>query len=229
MAHFLIVNTTQKSVDQGVSQQIFARLTETLMTEKLPTIPYWIKRAVEKGDDEKALSFVRYMQDNSPWRGKIKMANDEDANGTINQYTAVKSIKKFILVANNPLLAEETKTQNAVFMNYWQALTDLIHPNEQTTLYKSVGFEQFSQFFVPFITHILNKYGKKFRVDLMKDLLKEVFNTLEGDGAGIGTSEFWDTGSQAGKYNSAARSKITKNMVQALTKTLINDKEGIEI
>jgi DGQHR domain-containing protein len=231
MAHFLIVNTTQKSVDQGVSQQILARLTDTLMTEELPTIPDWIMRAVEKGDDGKALSFVHYMNvnTNSPWFGKIRMANDEDASGTINQASAVKTIKKFVLVANNPLLDQEAKIQNAVFTNYWQAITDLINPSEQTTLYKYVGFEQFSQFFVPFISHILSKHGKKFSVDFMKSILREVFDNLEGDGIGIGTSDFWDIGGQAGKYNSGARSQITKNMVQVLAKTLIDDGESIEI
>ena len=231
MAHFLIVNTTQKSVDQGVSQQILARLTDTLMTEELPTIPDWIMRAVEKGDDGKALSFVHYMNvyDKSPWFGKIKMANDIDADGTINQASAVKTIKKFILVANNPLLDQEAKIQNAVFTNYWQAITDLIEPSMQTTLYKYVGFEQFSQYFVPFISHILGKYGKKFSVDFMKNILKEVFENLEGYGTGIGTGEFWDVGGQAGKYNASARSQITKDMVQVLAKTLINDEESIEI
>ena len=231
MAHFLIVNTTQKSVDQGVSQQILARLTDTLMTEELPTIPDWIMRAVEKGDDGKALSFVHYMNTNekSPWFGKIKMANDEDADGTINQASAVKTIKKFILVANNPLLDKEAKIQNAVFNNYWQAITDLINPNTQTTLYKYAGFEQFSQFFVQFVSHILNKHGQKFSIDLINDILSEVFDNLEGDGTGIGTSEFWDIGGRAGKYNAAGRSQITKNMVQVLAKTLINDEENIEI
>ena len=231
MAHFLIVNTTQKSVDQGVSQQILARLTETLMTEELPTIPDWIMRAVEKGDDGKALSFIHYMNTNSksPWFGKIKMVYDEDASGTINQASAVKTIKKFILVANNPLLDKEAKIQNAIFINYWQAITDLINPGTQTTLYKYVGFEQFTQFFVPFIIHILNKHGQKFSVDFIKSVLREVFDNLEGDGAGIGTSDFWDIGGQAGKFSSGARNQITKNMVQVLAKTLINNDESMEI
>jgi hypothetical protein len=218
-------------VDQGVSQQILARLTDTLITEELPTIPDWIMRAVEKGDDGKALSFVHYMNtdDKSPWRGKIKMANDEDADGTINQASAVKTIKKFVLVANNPLLGKDAKIQNSVFINYWQAITALINPSAQTTLYKYVGFEQFSQFFVHFISHILNKHGAKFSVDSMKGILRGVFDNLEGDGTGIGTSEFWDIGGQAGKFSSGARSQITKNMVQVLAKTLINDEESIEI
>ena len=36
MCHFLIVNTTQKSVDTAVEQRIFARLTESLEIEEVP-------------------------------------------------------------------------------------------------------------------------------------------------------------------------------------------------
>jgi len=230
-AHFLIVNTTQKSIDQGVSQQIYARLTDTLMTENLPTIPDWIMRAVERGDDGKALAFVHYLNTNvkSPWYGKIKMANEEDPDGTINQATVVKTIKKFVLIANNPLLSQDAKIQNAVFMNYWQAITDLICPDEETTLFKSVGFEQFSQFFVPFISHILNNHGNKFSVEIIKGVLKDVIDNLEGNAAGIGTAEFWSIGGQAGKYNSGGRSQITKDMVQVLARTLVDTDSEIEV
>src|SRR5439155_19946917 len=37
MCHFLIVNTTQKSVDKSVEQRIIARLTEALDVEDLPS------------------------------------------------------------------------------------------------------------------------------------------------------------------------------------------------
>ena len=39
MCHFLIVNTTQKSVDKAVEQRIVARLTEALDVEDTPSLP----------------------------------------------------------------------------------------------------------------------------------------------------------------------------------------------
>ncbi|MGE0774403.1 MAG: DGQHR domain-containing protein [Sphingomonadaceae bacterium] len=39
MCHFLIVNTTQKSVDKSVEQRIMARLTEALDIEDIPNLP----------------------------------------------------------------------------------------------------------------------------------------------------------------------------------------------
>ncbi len=49
MCHFLIVNTTQKSVDKAVEQRIIANLTEALHVEDLPSLPKWILRTVERG------------------------------------------------------------------------------------------------------------------------------------------------------------------------------------
>lgn len=39
MCHFLIVNTTQKSVDKAVEQRIIARLSDALDVEDLPSLP----------------------------------------------------------------------------------------------------------------------------------------------------------------------------------------------
>ena len=55
MCHFLIVNTTQKSVDKGVEQRIYARLTAALDVEDLPSLPPWVLSTVQKGEIEKAL------------------------------------------------------------------------------------------------------------------------------------------------------------------------------
>lgn len=50
MCHFLIVNTTQKSVDKAVGQRIMARLTQALDVEDMPTLPKWIVNVVERGN-----------------------------------------------------------------------------------------------------------------------------------------------------------------------------------
>jgi len=39
MCHFLIVNTTQKSVDQSVEQRIFPRLSNAVNFEDVPNLP----------------------------------------------------------------------------------------------------------------------------------------------------------------------------------------------
>ncbi len=96
MSHFLIVNTTQRSVEKGVEQQIIARLSAMVDLENMPTIPRWIQRQVLKGDDARALFIAQFLntEAGSAWQGKIRMANDEAADAAINQHSFVNSLKK---------------------------------------------------------------------------------------------------------------------------------------
>lgn len=105
MCHFLIVNTTQKSVDRAIEQQIVARLTKMIGLEKTPTMPRWIRRQVEKGEDARALAVANHLNIDpaSPWFGKIRMANDDDEGATINQKSFITSLRRHIFSANNPL------------------------------------------------------------------------------------------------------------------------------
>src|SRR5262249_26484713 len=91
MCHFLIVNTTQKSVDKSVEQRIFARLSAALDVEDLPSLPKWVLNTVQKGEIEKALKYVDYLNqtEGSPWFGKIQMANTDSETATINQKSFV--------------------------------------------------------------------------------------------------------------------------------------------
>jgi DGQHR domain-containing protein len=61
MCHFLIVNTTQKSVDASVEQRIYARLTAAVDVEELPTLPRWILNVVDKGEVQKAIKYVDFL------------------------------------------------------------------------------------------------------------------------------------------------------------------------
>ncbi len=61
MCHFLIVNTTQKSVEEGVAQRIRARLTRAMGVDDTPNLPKWIFSSVQKGEDEKALQYVDFL------------------------------------------------------------------------------------------------------------------------------------------------------------------------
>ena len=99
MCHFLIVNTTQKSVDPAVEQRIYARLTKALDVEDVPNLPRWMQRIVERGEDEQALKIVDYLNKTaeSPWFKKIEMANEDSKSSTVSQRTFVKAIKRYVL------------------------------------------------------------------------------------------------------------------------------------
>ena len=217
MCHFLIVNTTQKSVEEGVAQRIRARLTKTMGVDDMPNLPKWISNSVQKGEDEKALQYVDFLNNDidSPWKNKIRMAGDDSGDGSINQKSFVKAIKKYVLVANNPVFnTENEEKQHKIFLNYWKAITNILGDEEPTVLFKSIGVELFCKFCVPFFSKMVNM--PDYKISTMQNLLEQVFENVEGDGVGVGHTDFWVRGATASGLNSSALSKINTEMVKAL-------------
>ncbi|MDE2666863.1 MAG: DGQHR domain-containing protein [Acidobacteriota bacterium] len=218
MCHFLIVNTTQKSVDKAVEQRIVARLTEALDVEDIPSLPKWILNVVERGEVEKAVRLADFLNEepNSPWCGKIRMANDPSAN-MINQRSMVKAIVKYVLTANNPIaVLNDFNKEKRIFLNYWKAIADLVDDGNASVLYRYNGVELFSRFSIPFFTKLQN--DSKFTVQAMKDLLSACFDNVEGEYAGVGHSEWWARGGKASGLNAAAIAHVAQQMAKALHK-----------
>jgi DGQHR domain-containing protein len=216
MCHFLIVNTTQRSVEEGIAQRIRARLTKALDVDDIPNLPKWILKSVQKGEDEKALLYVDYLNNekNSPWKDKIRMAGDEDSDGSINQKSFAKAIKKYILVDDNPIVKLESDKQHKIFLNYWIAIANIIGTDEPTVLYKYNGIELFCQFCIPFLKKMVNM--PDYKVPTMQPLLLNVFDSAEGDAVGVGHTDFWIKGGKASGLNTGALRKINSEMIRAL-------------
>ena len=219
MCHFLIVNTTQKSVDKSVEQRIIARLTEALDVEDIPSLPKWILNTVEKGEVDKALKYVVYLNEaaDSPWKGKILMANSEADNTTINQRSFVKAIVKYVLTANNPLtIINDFEKEKKIFLNYWKAIAALLDDGNPSVLYKYNGVELFCKFSIPFFTKLQDKGS--FTVPTMEKMLTSCFENVEGDYAGVGHPDWWATGSSASFLNSGAINVVSQELSKALHK-----------
>jgi DGQHR domain-containing protein len=219
MCHFLIVNTTQKSVDKSVEQRIIARLTDALDVEDLPSLPKWILRTVEKGEVERAIKYVDYLNEtqDSPWLGKIKMANAVSKNGAINQRSFVMSIRKYVLTANNPIsIIGDFDKERRIFLNYWKAIYLNLDDGDSETLYKYGGVELFCRFSIPFFMKLQDRGS--FTVPTMEKLLKECFDNVDGDYAGVGHPDWWKTGGQAGRLNAGALGIVCQEMTKALHK-----------
>ena len=194
MCHFLIVNTTQKSVDKAVEQRIVARLTAALNVEDMPSLPKWILNVVERGEVEKAVKLTIFLNEEpeSPWHGKIKMANDPTSN-MVNQRTFVKAIVKYILTANNPIsVLNDSDKEKRIFLNYWKAISTLLDDGQASVLYKYNGVELFCRFSIPFFTKLQDKGN--FTVNAMKELLLDCFENVEGEFAGVGHAQWWARG-----------------------------------
>jgi len=220
MCHFLIVNTTQKSVDTSIEQRIYARLTEAMDVEDVPNLPRWMERIVERGDDEKALKIVDYLNGTpeSPWYKKILMAGETSKTSTINQRSFVKLVKKFILVPGNPLNAQPPEKQQKIMLNYWTVLAKLLSEHgKNTVLFKYNGVELFSRFSAPFFLYLAN--WKDYTTATMERVLLQTFDNLDGDNAGVGHPDWWLSGTGVvGDLNSSALTKINSELVTALNK-----------
>jgi len=220
MCHFLIVNTTQRSVDKSIEQQIVARLTKMVGLEKTPTIPRWIRKQVEKGDDARALSVANFLNTDagSPWLGKIRMANDENEDATINQKSFINSIKKNIFSANNPLSNPVWDANRPMILsNYWKAIIELLINDESATpsvIYKTNGVELFHTVSATVFTHLATK--NDFKKDTVKALLKRGFDNLSPEHIGMSRPEWWHRGGGASGLNRGAIGKLASELSHAI-------------
>lgn len=221
MCHFLIVNTTQKSVDKSVEQRIIARLSDALDVEDLPSLPKWIFNTVEKGEVDRALKYVDYLNETegSPWFGKIKMANSASDDATVNQRSFVKAIVKYVLTANNPIatIIKDLDKERKIFLNYWKAIAAILDDGNAAVLYKYNGVELFCKFSIPFFIKLQDK--NSFTVSTMESLLRSCFENVEGDYAGVGHPEWWAKGGKSSFLNAGAINVVSQEMAKALHKT----------
>jgi DGQHR domain-containing protein len=219
MCHFLIVNTTQKSVDQSVEQRIIARLADALDVEDMPSLPKWILNTVDKGEVKDAVKYVDFLNETegSPWFGKIRMANSDSDTGTVNQKTFVKAIVKYVLTANNPLTSlKDFEKEKKIFLNYWKAIQKVLDDGNSSVLYKYNGVELFCKFSIPFFMKLQN-HGS-FTVSTMETALKSCLQNVEGDYAAVGHPEWWAKGGAASFLNAGAINVVSQEMSKALHK-----------
>lgn len=221
MCHFLIVNTTQRSVDKAVEQQIIARLTRMVDLEEMPTIPRWIRRQVEKGEDARALVVANFLNvdANSPWHGKIRMANDDDGTAaTINQKSFVNSLKKYVFSSNNPLSNPEWDVNRPMILsNYWKAVVELLVDDlsdKPSVLFKTIGVDLFHIVSATIFTNLANQ--RDFKKETIKKLFSRGFENLTGDNVGISDCEWWQRGGVASGLNTAAVRKLAMALNHAI-------------
>ena len=222
MCHFLIVNTTQKSVDSAIEQQIVARLTDMINFKKTPVLPRWIQRQVEKGEDHSALAIVQYLNtvEGSPWKGKVLMANTDDESGsaTVNQRSFVTSLRRLILVPSNPI-AGPTWTvdrQQRVMLNYWSAISQLLSDgdDERSVLFKTNGLHLFHAASPTVFLHLANR--QDFKQETIKALLRHGFDNLPTEYLGMAQPQFWHRGESASGLNQAALRRYAQALSSAI-------------
>ena len=217
MAHFLIVNTTQKGVEEGIAQRIRSNFSRAADTSDLPTLPRWINRLVNKGDDDKGLQIVDYLYTKQPWRDRIVMANDESPrNKPITQKSFVTLLKKHYFVRNNTVATYEIDRQCRISESYWRAIANVIG-TEDSVLFKYTGVQLFLMFCPWFFLTMSNKYDRNpYETEKMQRELQKCFDEAMGEATGVGHADFWRKGGKASGLNSGAVGKVCTALVNAL-------------
>jgi DGQHR domain-containing protein len=222
MCHFLIVNTTQKSVDVAIEQQIVARLTDMINFKKMPVLPRWIQRQVDRGEDQRALALVNFLNSaaDSPWKGRVQMANSEDESGSssVSQKSFVISLKKYVLVPSNPVAgpAWTVEKQQKVLLNYWRAIKRLLVDSEEqvSVVFRTNGLELFHGASPAVFLHLANR--QDFKEETIVALLAHAFDNLPTEYLGMGQPQFWHRGSTASGLNRAAIRKYANSLAAAV-------------
>jgi DGQHR domain-containing protein len=222
MCHFLIVNTTQKSVDAAIEQQIVARLTDLINFKKMPVLPRWIQRQVDRGEDQRAIALVQFLNTSpdSPWKGRVLMANSEDESGssTVSQKSFVTSLKKHVLVPSNPVggPAWTVEKQQKVLLNYWCAIRGLLVDNEVeiSVVFRTNGLELFHGASPAVFLHLANR--QDYKEATIVSLLTHAFDNLPTEFLGMAQPGFWHRGSTASGINRAAIRKYANALAAAI-------------
>ena len=232
MLQFIVVNTKQEKVDEGVAQHIISRFTDMDGVTDLPYLPNWLRRKIEQGDANRALKLVIKLNEHqdSPFRGRIQMADKYKTPAhTVNQKSFVNYLTKFVLTASHPLLVIENdpNKQFSILNNFWRAVMHVSvgEYKERTSVFTASGIEFFLQIFGA----VLNELAKRgsYTVNDFEKCLRSATDFLdEGEHANIISPEYWKKGGPASVLNSAGRTKITKQYCIALAQA---GNQGAEI
>lgn len=235
MLQFVVVNTRQRPVDRGVAQHITARFTKMLEVEKLPYLPGWLRKEVEKGDDEHALIIAKSLNDDStsPWYGRIQFANEmKGIRHTIKQATFVKSVKSLLLAKNHSLNQFRMSKRLHILRNYWTAVENIfVAPSDMadgdtgasSVVFKYSGLEFFHSILSPLINQLAR--NREYTVNAMESYIRSTEEYLPPDYIKVLSPTFWQKGGEVSGLNKGAMSKLASMFSEALTEAHSNEIE----
>lgn len=200
---FLVVNTTQKSLDKNLVWEIHNNTIKSVkdgkITQTLPTQTEKEIRIEKNPDAEEILVYLS--QEGSPWHGRILMANDKVPKGKriFKKSSFAKDVIKK-LVLNKDRLAEDLDELKESFLNYWKAVDKVLTPpegNNVDTLWLINGASVFGSFFNDLFECLHNK-GLQYTAENFESYLRKVFAEYKGERR-IDTWQFWQKGADGGR------------------------------
>ena len=226
MLQFVTVNTKQQAVDTGVVQHITARFTEMDGIGSLPYLPKWLKREVEKGEDEQALQIARFLNsdETSAWHGKIQFADETRSHRhSITQKSFVSAIKKNILNKFHPYntLPLNDDKKMAVLRNYWTAVhhtfvqaDSLENDGIDWVAYKSNGMQFFLLIFGPILNSLAR--DRQYTTEAFERCFVDIREHLPPNSIVVMSPDYWKKGGGASGLNLGGIRVLAADFTQAI-------------
>ena len=222
MLHFVVVNTQQKPVDPGVTQHIIARFTDMHKVDPIPHLPGWLRKEIEKGEQSTALDIVKSLNidRDSPWCERIQLADDSETRGRVQQKTFVRSVSKYLLARNHPLLqicGDDSDKRLAILKNFWKAIENIFvsaDTDKQTVVFKAIGLEFFHALSAPMM-RILAR-DEQYTVDAFERCIRLAGDYLDERDAKIMLTDYWESGGEASGLNVSAAQRKAATFSDAL-------------
>ena len=222
MLHFYLVNTTQKSVDKSIEQQIKAKLRRMEDIGERVFLPDRILKEVRRGRDRDALDVVRALNNHpeSPWYGRVVMANEDSGpRSTIRQSTFVRSVREFLLVRGHKLSSAglPADTRDAMLRNYWRAVSDMFVSDAK----KSVVFRHNGTVFFHTVSQPMFNWlaaSGDYRVEAVKQRFRLAIEELPDEHYELSRIQWWERGGPASHMNKSEMGRQAGAMMQAVMK-----------
>ena len=234
MLHFYLVNTTQKSVDKSIEQQIRAKLRRMDDLGERVFLPERIRREVRKGRDRVALDIVESLNEHpdSPWRGRVVMANESyGLLSTIRQSTFVKSVMEYVLVQGHKLAHSgiQPDTRNAMLRNYWRAIADLLaNDAKQSVVFRHNGTVFFHTVSKPMFDWLA--VSRDFRVERIKECFRLAFDKLPDEHfEELPHPEWWRRGGAGSGMNRTEIARRAGALMVAIAEARKTEQGGNEL
>ena len=231
MYHFYIVNTTQRPVLKDLSQQITSRFTDMKGVENLPYLPFWLESDVNKGVDARALRLAEYLNEEgtSPFKGRIRMANDDSKRGNrVNQSSVVTIFKSHIFSGANPISKEDdTIRLQRIMLNYFRAVEEVFVgdiESDDTIVWRDNGLFFFTLISRWVFTEIYAS-TKDFTVDSIRNTFRGALDQLDDEYQEISSVDWWQRGDSGGAsgVNRGGYRLYSNGFLAALNRTSVVD------
>ena len=223
MEQFYVVNSTAKSVRTDLAYDLLKRRANNDASYMM-TLDRDGQSWKVKGQE-----IVEALDQEAPWRGRIRFPNEAMAATTIGNAGLVNSLKQLLSSAYFGALT--TPQQVKVLLEYWRGIMQVLPEcfkdgaARSFTLQKATGVMTMHALLLTIIEHVRENGDSVIEAESYVQVLSEPLQELQGEnheGSVVSDSDFWLAGAQgaAGTYSSNAGRRVLLAKLKTLLPNL---------